>query len=36
MSFSLVRGTKDILPDEIACWHEIEELCREFFDRYNF
>ena len=36
MSFHLIRGTKDILPDEITYWHEIEEVCREFFDRYNF
>lgn len=36
MTFQLPRGTKDILPNEIPFWHEIEEVCREFFDRYNF
>ncbi len=28
-----VRGTNDILPDEVAAWHRIEAAARELFAR---
>jgi histidyl-tRNA synthetase len=31
-----VRGTKDILPDEIGAWHAIEKAARELFARYGY
>ncbi len=36
MSFKLVRGTRDILPDEAARWYRIEETFREVARRYNY
>ncbi|MDA1353947.1 MAG: histidine--tRNA ligase [bacterium] len=36
MKLTSPRGTKDILPDEISLWHEIEQVSRDLFDRYNF
>lgn len=36
MNYSLPRGTKDILPDEVAFWHEIEQISRDLFSRYQF
>jgi histidyl-tRNA synthetase len=31
-----VTGTHDILPDEIASWHEVEAVARELFARYGY
>jgi histidyl-tRNA synthetase len=31
-----VRGTRDILPDEIPAWHAIEAAARELFARYGY
>ncbi len=31
-----VRGTRDILPDEIPIWHRIEAVARELFARYGY
>ncbi|MGB2983948.1 MAG: histidine--tRNA ligase [Candidatus Bipolaricaulia bacterium] len=36
MSFELVRGTRDILPDEASRWQRIEEAFREVARRYNY
>ena len=36
MKYSLPRGTKDILPDEIGIWQFIEKTCREIFELYNY
>jgi histidyl-tRNA synthetase len=31
-----VRGTRDILPDDIPLWHRIEDVAREAFRRYGY
>jgi histidyl-tRNA synthetase len=31
-----VRGTHDVLPDEIPAWHAIEAAARELFARYGY
>jgi histidyl-tRNA synthetase len=31
-----VRGTNDILPDQISAWHKIEAVAREIFGRYGY
>ncbi len=31
-----VPGTKDILPQEVLCWQEIEEISRSIFSLYNY
>jgi histidyl-tRNA synthetase len=31
-----VKGTRDILPDEIAPWHRVEAAAREVFARYGY
>ncbi len=31
-----VRGTRDILPEDMPLWHRIEEVAREAFRRYGF
>lgn len=36
MKYTLSRGTKDILPDEMAYWHLIESASRSLFDLYNY
>ena len=36
MKYTLSRGTKDILPDEMAYWHLIEGASRSLFDLYNY
>jgi len=36
MSFELVRGTRDILPDEARRWQRIEAAFRAIADRYNY
>lgn len=34
--FNRVPGTKDILPDEVYSWQEIEKISREVFSIYNY
>ena len=34
--FKKVSGTKDILPDEVSCWQEIEKVSRSIFSLYNY
>jgi histidyl-tRNA synthetase len=36
MTIQAVRGTKDILPDEIPAWHRVEAAARELFSRYGY
>ena len=36
MTFSLPRGTQDILPEDIPKWHLIEQTARNLFSTYNF
>ena len=36
MNLKVPRGTKDILPNEIAYWQFVESTARELFDLYNF
>src|SRR6266481_7441820 len=36
MPIQAVKGTKDILPDEIAAWHRIEGTARALFARYGY
>ncbi len=36
MSIRAVKGTRDILPDEIAVWHRLEEAARTLFARYGY
>ena len=36
MKYSIARGTKDILPDEIDLWNHIESTAKEIFHLYNF
>src|SRR5882672_10838846 len=31
-----IRGMNDLLPDEAARWHLLEETGREIFERYGF
>jgi histidyl-tRNA synthetase len=31
-----VKGTHDILPDEAAAWHRVEDAARRLFDRYGY
>jgi histidyl-tRNA synthetase len=31
-----VKGTRDILPDEVPAWHRIEAAARELFPRYGY
>jgi histidyl-tRNA synthetase len=31
-----VKGTKDILPDEVATWHRMEAVARDLFGRYGY
>ncbi len=31
-----VKGTRDILPDEVAVWHRIEAVARTLFARYGY
>ena len=36
MTIQAVRGTQDILPDEVAAWHRVEAAARELFARYGY
>jgi histidyl-tRNA synthetase len=34
--FKRIAGTKDILPDEVSAWQEIEKISRNIFSVYNY
>src|SRR5678809_1548897 len=36
MPIQAVKGTKDLLPDEIAAWHRIEGTARALFALYGY
>lgn len=36
MKYTCLRGTKDILPEDIRYWHHIESISRKLFNYYNF
>jgi histidyl-tRNA synthetase len=36
VTIQAVRGTKDILPEEIPAWHRVEAAARELFARYGY
>ncbi|MCX5749864.1 MAG: ATP phosphoribosyltransferase regulatory subunit, partial [Candidatus Saganbacteria bacterium] len=36
MKYQVLRGTKDILPDETPVWQQIEEKIGRIFKRYGF
>src|SRR5437870_3233613 len=36
MAIQAVKGTKDLLPDEIAAWHRIEGTARALFALYGY
>ncbi len=36
MAFRSIKGTKDILPDDAAKWHYIEDVLRQLTDVYNY
>jgi len=36
VAIQAVRGTRDILPDEVAAWHAIEAAARDLFARYGY
>jgi len=36
MTIHAVKGTRDILPDEVAAWHRIEEAAHRLFSRYGY
>src|SRR5207245_10192481 len=31
-----IKGTKDILPDEVGAWHRVEQAARQLFARYGY
>jgi histidyl-tRNA synthetase len=36
VAIQAVRGTRDILPDEVEAWHAIEAAARDLFARYGY
>jgi histidyl-tRNA synthetase len=36
VTIQAVRGTRDILPDEVPAWHRIESAARDLFARYGY
>ena len=36
MTIQAVRGTKDVLPEEIPAWHRVEAAARGLFARYGY
>jgi histidyl-tRNA synthetase len=36
VTIQAVRGTRDILPDEVGVWHRMEDAARELFGRYGY
>ena len=35
-AYTVPRGTRDILPEEVVLWQFVEQKAREIFDLYNF
>ncbi|PYQ20999.1 MAG: histidine--tRNA ligase, partial [Acidobacteria bacterium] len=31
-----IKGTRDILPDEVGAWHRVEKAARELLARYGY
>ncbi len=36
MKFQCIKGTKDILPDDIHHWHYVERTVRDIFERFGY
>ncbi len=36
MRYTVSRGTKDILPEEMRFWHHVEDTSRSLFNLYNY
>src|SRR2546428_1838474 len=36
MVIKAIKGTKDILPDEVGAWHRVEQAARQLFARYGY
>jgi histidyl-tRNA synthetase len=36
MKVQAVKGTRDILPDEVGAWHHVESAARRLFARYGY
>jgi histidyl-tRNA synthetase len=36
VTIQAVRGTRDVLPDEVAAWQRVEAAARELFARYGY
>ncbi len=36
MTIQAIKGTHDVLPDEIGAWHAVEAAARELFARYGY
>ena len=36
MALQAIKGTRDILPDEVGAWHRVEEAARRLFARYGY
>ena len=36
MKYKSIRGTRDILPDEIHLWHHLEDLGKRVFENYGY
>ena len=36
MKYTTLRGTKDILPEEVYLWQYIEEIAQNIFELYNY
>jgi histidyl-tRNA synthetase len=36
VAIQAVRGTRDILPDEVGAWHKVEAAARALFARYGY
>ena len=33
---NVIKGTKDILPQDVECWHRLEEKALEVFTKYGY
>jgi histidyl-tRNA synthetase len=36
VTIQAVRGTRDVLPDEVGVWHRLEAAARELFALYGY
>ncbi|MDH5406702.1 MAG: ATP phosphoribosyltransferase regulatory subunit, partial [Candidatus Aminicenantes bacterium] len=34
--YRAIRGTRDIMPEEMSLWHRIEDTAREVFELYGY